>query len=172
MYIRRKVFSVALDENGEERYFSTNEIINEDDYLDEVMYSDLDEKMFDYVEERIARGEPGYGRNVRAYQQASLADMKKYYNAHPELQQKYGSFAAWRGKNKKFNKSYLKAMEEIGTKTNTEAMMNETKKKAIKNSGKLGKFIAGNKKALLIGGGLAAAGGGYGAYKYANRDKK
>ena len=39
MYIRRKVFSIALDENGEERYFSTNEIINEEDYLSEVMYS-------------------------------------------------------------------------------------------------------------------------------------
>ena len=43
MYIRRKVFSVALDEYGEERYFSTNEIMGEEDYLDEVMYSD-DEK--------------------------------------------------------------------------------------------------------------------------------
>lgn len=49
MYIRRKVFSVALDENGEERYFSTNEIINEEDYLDEVMYSDYDED--DYLDE-------------------------------------------------------------------------------------------------------------------------
>ena len=35
MYIRRKVFSIALDEYGEERYFSTNEIINEDNYLNE-----------------------------------------------------------------------------------------------------------------------------------------
>ena len=49
MYIRRKVFSVALDESGEERYFSTNEIINEEDYLDEVMYSDYDED--DYLDE-------------------------------------------------------------------------------------------------------------------------
>lgn len=47
MYIRRKVFSVAIDEeSGEERYFSTNEIINEEDYLDEVMYSDLEEREF------------------------------------------------------------------------------------------------------------------------------
>lgn len=46
MYIRRKVFSVAVDENGEERYFSTNEIINEEDYLDEVMYNDLGEREF------------------------------------------------------------------------------------------------------------------------------
>lgn len=40
MYIRRKVYSVALDENGEERYFSTNEIVNEEDYLQEMMYAD------------------------------------------------------------------------------------------------------------------------------------
>ena len=40
MYIRRKVFSVAVDENGEERYFSINEVINEEDYLNEVMYSE------------------------------------------------------------------------------------------------------------------------------------
>ena len=46
MYIRRKVFSTVIDENGEEKYFSTNEIINEEDYLDEVMYSDLEEREF------------------------------------------------------------------------------------------------------------------------------
>ena len=40
MYIRRKAFSIAIDENGEERYFSTNEIINEENYLEEVMYSE------------------------------------------------------------------------------------------------------------------------------------
>lgn len=40
MYIRRKVFSVAIDEMGEEKYFSTNEIISEENYLNEVMYSD------------------------------------------------------------------------------------------------------------------------------------
>ena len=40
MYIRRKVFSVAVDEMGEEKYFSINEVINEEDYLNEVMYSD------------------------------------------------------------------------------------------------------------------------------------
>ncbi len=33
MYIRRKVFSIGYDANGEERLFSTNEILNEDAYL-------------------------------------------------------------------------------------------------------------------------------------------
>lgn len=39
MYIRRKVFSIITDENGEERLFSTTEFINEDDYLSERLYT-------------------------------------------------------------------------------------------------------------------------------------
>jgi hypothetical protein len=40
MYIRRKVFSTFEDENGEERLFSTTEFMNEDEYLDEICFSD------------------------------------------------------------------------------------------------------------------------------------
>ena len=40
MYIRRKVFSTIIDESGEEKYFSSSEIIDEDTYLDELMYSE------------------------------------------------------------------------------------------------------------------------------------
>ena len=39
MYIRRKVYSVFEDENGEIRYFSTNEIMSEEEYL-ENLYSE------------------------------------------------------------------------------------------------------------------------------------
>lgn len=59
MYIRRKVYSAVEDENGEIRYFSTNEIISEDDYLEnlyseyylddddmERLYSDKEEKEY------------------------------------------------------------------------------------------------------------------------------
>lgn len=45
MYIRRKVFSVITDENGEERLFSTTEFIDESNYLDELAFSDNDNKM-------------------------------------------------------------------------------------------------------------------------------
>ena len=45
MYIRRKVFSVITDENGEERLFSTTEFIDEGNYLDELAFSDNDNKM-------------------------------------------------------------------------------------------------------------------------------
>ena len=67
MYIRRKVFSVALDENGEERYFSTNEIINEEDYLDEVLYSEDEEGYLDevqYSEEEEPKKKSHLGRNI------------------------------------------------------------------------------------------------------------
>ena len=39
MYIRRKVYSAVEDENGEIRYFSTNEIVSENDYI-EALYSE------------------------------------------------------------------------------------------------------------------------------------
>lgn len=45
MYIRRKVFSIITDENGEERLFSTTEFIDESNYLDELAFSDNDNKM-------------------------------------------------------------------------------------------------------------------------------
>ena len=59
MYIRRKVFSVALDESGEERYFSTNEIINEEAYLDELMYSDDDDSKKMSTGKKAALGTAG-----------------------------------------------------------------------------------------------------------------
>ena len=40
MYIRRKVYSAIEDENGEIRYFSTNEIVSEEEYL-ENLYSEF-----------------------------------------------------------------------------------------------------------------------------------
>lgn len=39
MFIRRKVYSTFEDENGEERLFSTTEFIDEDQYLNEALYS-------------------------------------------------------------------------------------------------------------------------------------
>lgn len=42
MYIRRKAFSVAIDENGEEKLFSTTEIMSEESYL-ERLYSEKED---------------------------------------------------------------------------------------------------------------------------------
>ena len=61
MYIRRKVYSAIEDENGEIRYFSTNEIVNEEDYL-EMLYSEdyLDdediERMFSDKKDGMSTG--------------------------------------------------------------------------------------------------------------------
>lgn len=43
MYIRRKAFSIAYDENGEEKLFSTTEIMSEEAYL-EKLYSENEEQ--------------------------------------------------------------------------------------------------------------------------------
>lgn len=43
MYIRRKAFSVAYNENGEEKLFSTTEIMSEEAYL-EKLYSENEEQ--------------------------------------------------------------------------------------------------------------------------------
>lgn len=45
MYIRRKLYSTFEDENGEERrLYSTTEFIDEDQYLDEALYSDYSDE--------------------------------------------------------------------------------------------------------------------------------
>ena len=48
MYIRRKVFSLLHDETGEERYFSTREILMED--KEEKLFSTLDEEILEQRE--------------------------------------------------------------------------------------------------------------------------
>lgn len=48
MYIRRKVFSLLQDETGEERYFSTREILMEDE--EERLFSIIDDE--EYLEQR------------------------------------------------------------------------------------------------------------------------
>jgi hypothetical protein len=50
MYIRRKVFSSYLDESGEERLFSSTEFVDEDQYLDEMMYSDYSDEELEQKE--------------------------------------------------------------------------------------------------------------------------
>lgn len=47
MYIRRKVFSTYIDENGEEKLFSTTEIMSEESYL-EKLYSDNEPKQKEF----------------------------------------------------------------------------------------------------------------------------
>ena len=47
MYIRRKVFSLLQDEMGEERYFSTTDIVMEDE--EERLFSIVDEEQREFA---------------------------------------------------------------------------------------------------------------------------
>lgn len=100
MYIRRKVFSVALDEYGEERYFSTNEIINEDAYLDELMYSDYDydydERMYAYIAQADREEAAKVGKRIGELKKLEKSGglNKKQVKELQDLQKKYEGFKA------------------------------------------------------------------------------
>jgi len=49
MYIRRKVFSIAIDENGEEKLFSTTELVDEDSYIEKLYSENPEQKEFTSV---------------------------------------------------------------------------------------------------------------------------
>ena len=80
MEIRRKVFSLLQDENGEERYYSTNEFENfiENEENEEKLFSTGDDELDDLLEEVYYSGiEDGYDYAQREYAQASQ-DIKDY----------------------------------------------------------------------------------------------
>ena len=58
MYIRRKVFSVGIDEYGEEKLFSVNEVISEEEYCQRIFAEaeDEEEKKRKSRRVRIAKG--------------------------------------------------------------------------------------------------------------------
>lgn len=56
MYIRRKVFSVAIDENGEEKLFSTTEIMSEESYLEKAYAEAEAEKKKSSTGKKVAIG--------------------------------------------------------------------------------------------------------------------
>ena len=149
MYIRRKVYSVALDENGEERYFSTNEIVNEEDYLNEKLYAS--EQVEDELEDEL--------------------DYAKYAKRREKsLARKYGKVAKFKDDRRASNDDirYRKYLE-------TGEMPKNFKKRNIAKGavaggltgGSLGGYLgaAGGAKGAAIGSTLGlAAGAGLGAY--------
>lgn len=75
MYIRRKVFSLLQDENGEERYFSTTE------FTDERLYAKKEEEEKPAIGKRIAK-DVGIGvgaglATIGGYQGIKAAKLKK-----------------------------------------------------------------------------------------------
>lgn len=127
MYIRRKVFSVALDEYGEERLFSTNEIINEDDYLNEVMYSDyyddLDERMFAQVK---------IGKDLYEFSPAKMKEIAKKEGLSPV----------------QVREKLMEENSKLARKYKSGALLSETgvlqERKGPAKAAKLGKTSSGN----------------------------
>ena len=149
MYIRRKVFSVILDEDGDERLFSTNEIINEDDYLDEVMYSDMS------TGEKVGLGVAGTG----ALAGAGLYG-NRLYKVRTAAIDAAGGKEAW------------KALDKEGKKNLKKAYLEELEKKAWKDAKWGERATKYGKKAGLAGAGIAAAGlAGYGISRYNRKNK-
>ena len=111
MYIRRKVYSAVEDENGEIRYFSTNEIVNEEDYLEmlysedylddddmERLYSDVEDERYysrSVVTPSVAHGqEVGKKnaeliKNLKAEREAALAKHKSGSKAYNKVVAEY-----------------------------------------------------------------------------------
>jgi hypothetical protein len=77
MYIRRKVFSIAYDENGEEKLFSTTEIMSEESYL-EKLYSENEEQKEFAVKPKISREHfKKLGRNWKSLEPLSEEKLVK-----------------------------------------------------------------------------------------------
>ena len=79
MYIRRKVFSLLQDENGEEKYFSTREILMEDE--EERLFSILDEEDLEQREfgrkQKLARKAERAAHNAEMHTNRAAKLMKK-----------------------------------------------------------------------------------------------
>ena len=84
MYIRRKVFSLLYDETGEERYFSTREILMED--KEEKLFSTLDEEILEQREfgrrQKLARKAQRAAHNAEMHSNKSA---KLYWDSNEIL---------------------------------------------------------------------------------------
>ena len=131
MYIRRKVYSAFEDENGEIRYFSTNEIVNEEEYL-EMLYSE------DYLDdddmERLFSFHPVTGEAISP---------EEYKKVLQELSGRKGkSVITKSGKMRKdVRKAIEKAAEEGSAKSKKEMLEKAAEKTwRRENAEKLGKY--------------------------------
>ena len=187
MYIRRKVFSRFIDENGDERLFSTTDYEYNDYDYDEREFSWLDEAGNLHYEsgkivgkEQLEKAEDLFGEGKKA--------PKKYKGGTPggkqpdthvkaltkeeqkALKSKVGKRTA---EMKNWNKSdAYKDQKYQASKRNVELKEELGEIRNLKN--KLGKTKAMN-KGLLIGIGAAGAGAaGYGVYRAVKnkKDKK
>lgn len=96
MYIRRKVFSLLHDENGEERYFSTTDIVLEDE--EERLFSLVDDE--DLEQREFAR------RDYEGLTEAQQRVLKRHRSEYAKSLNKY--------RNKRSAKNIKKILEDRG----------------------------------------------------------
>lgn len=169
MYIRRKVYSVAYDEvTGEEKLFSTTEIMDEDSYI-ERLYAEAEEEEERPRKSRVKGAAIGAGIGLGAAGAGAGAGY---------LAGKYGERAARHLGDKRRDKE-SKILNELNGKSGEEYTKLKNKADKLANEGKIEKALkyAGEKgrqatewvgksgKNKLIAGaaGLATVGAGAGA---------
>ena len=176
MYIRRKVFSVAYDETtGEEKLFSTTEIISEEAYM-EKLYAEAEEEKSRgkgaAIGAGIAAGTVGtgaaglygagkLGKHLQKKRVMEKLDKRSTVNSlkNDEFLQKLREKEGKYGKN---SQRLAKAEEEL-----SEAMKKKAGK-VEKYAVKAGKLLKNNKKLAIgagAGAGAVAIGAGAGAAK-------
>lgn len=147
MYIRRKVFSLLQDENGEERYFSTTEFTRE--VAEEKTYAKKDDE--ESTGKKVAKGAGKTAEN------AVKETAKKTKDATVEAGKKTGNFIkrAWKGETNGFKVDAKGQVRKNGKFASEKAL----KKNATKN------------RALMIGTPVVLAGTGIAAKKIAKNRK-
>ena len=86
MYIRRKVFSTYIDETGEEKLFSTTEIMSEESYLERLYSESEEQKEFTSIRKAKkvldslatnGRSSKGAGKLMDQMQRAKIGSVQK-----------------------------------------------------------------------------------------------
>jgi len=191
MYIRRKAFSVAIDENGEEKLFSTTEIIDEESYL-EKLYAEAEEKT-DTGKKAKTVGKAIAGAGAATYAGANVVGTKvamKRKKAIEKIAEKTGTINVG-GNGITAPAKYIKIGEKTGTINiggdgitapakyikfgeGAQEAANKAAKLDERHAKKTAKVLKRAGKVGAVGAGLAAAGTGvylYGRHKSKKAEK-
>jgi hypothetical protein len=148
MYIRRKAFSVAIDENGEEKLFSTTEIMSEESYLEKLYSENEEQKEFASVramkKQSKALIDAVSKKDIKGAGKISARINKQGLNKNSE------KFLASEG-SKKVYKGQVNKLAEIGGTKPSKAMKNLAVEELTTGAVNLGKQnIARGGKAIKL----------------------
>lgn len=180
MYIRRKVFSSFIDENGEERYFSTTE------FTDERLYSSCDEcdddtkKVEKKHNTRVKKEEKKYSedgeKKMRWGDKQNIKRLKKMYEKDENIKEAHkkqydDDLEVRKQGDKEVMKKGLKSVAKItGILVPASTAAGYGLSRGILKEGKKEALKTGGKMALASAGGAAAGAGiGVGAMALENK---